>query len=298
MYLHAARSFAGLSMSQHDTVSSNSVENQSHVTTFCSFADTCSPKFGILKNVLGMKFDRASRHPDTDDGEYNPSSTCTQDVLGHQVARLVSMGYQVNHFVMNSEDYGSCQRRERAISNMVAPGFTPIEKSSATYGMPAARENGPILPDEEDRSSLTPFRSFNSGDGMEDLPSVDIVHACLLFPDHRLPYNASGKITREYAQETLDESEMPYGERTRLRKCCLAPTMRTTNNRQSKRRGPWLHWQEHRLLTVPEARWDPAALRNTSSLLPTPAHTPDLERSSESEVNPVRYTIRELRRAR
>lgn len=37
-------------------------------------------------------------------------------------------------------------------------------------------------------------------------------------------------------------------------KCCPIPTIRTRNSEQTKGWGPYLHWREHRLLTVQDAR--------------------------------------------
>ena len=190
-----------------------------------------------------------------DDDEFEGSSASSQNVqnvLSYLVTCLVSMGYQVNHFLMSSEEYGSCQKRERLILTIATPGLAPIKKPSATHGAPVARESGTILPGLEDHCSYTPFRKINPGDIMEDLPRVDIVQACLQFPGHRLLDNASEEIRRRYAHipmVALSHSEKPY-KTPRYCKCCPMGTIRTQNNRQSQGRGPYLHWSEHRQLTI------------------------------------------------
>lgn len=171
-------------MLQSDTASSSSLENAAHVTSFCSFADMYRPKFSILENIRSIKFDRSSRQqsPEADDDdEFDQSSTSPQNVLRRLVACLVSVGYQVNHFLMHSEDYGSCQRRERLILTIAVPGSPPIKKPNATHGTPAAQPTGTILADEEDHCSYTPFRKINCGDGTGDLPRVDMFKRASLF---------------------------------------------------------------------------------------------------------------------
>ena len=152
---------------------------------------------------------------------------------------------------MNSEDYGSYQRRGRLILTIAAPSLPPLQKPSVTHGTPAART---ILPDKESRCSYTPFRKIDFGDGTLGLPHVDIVQACIQFPDHRLPNNTLRETRREFAQIPLGHSEKPYREHKRICECCPMPTIRTTNTRQNEEWGPYLHWREHRLLTVQDAR--------------------------------------------
>ena len=136
--IHVVLNLAGFSTCQQERASSKSVKNASYVTIFCSFTDIHRSKLGIFENVCSIKHGKAPRRQNLqmDDDEFEGSSASSQNVqnvLSYLVTCLVSMGYQVNHFLMSSEEYGSCQKRERLILTIATPGLAPIKKPSATH---------------------------------------------------------------------------------------------------------------------------------------------------------------------
>jgi site-specific DNA-cytosine methylase len=122
----------------------------------------------------------------TDEKTSRPA-TQSGSVLSRMIACLVSMGYQVNYFKMHSEKYGSYQRRQRIILTIAAPGLTPIAEPKATHNtLEACKVNHKSkvtkLPE---KCTHAPFKQFNAGDGIGDLPHIDrgTVHECIQFPD-------------------------------------------------------------------------------------------------------------------
>jgi len=89
-----------------------SIQNASHISTFCSFVDLYRPEYAILENVVSM----ASTRTGFED----------QNVLSQVVASLVSMGYQVNQFIIDAWNYGSAQQRSRVFLTIAAPGLEPM----------------------------------------------------------------------------------------------------------------------------------------------------------------------------
>jgi DNA (cytosine-5)-methyltransferase 1 len=121
-----------------------------------------------------------------------------QKVLSQLVACLVSMGYQVNQYIMDSWTYGSCQRRSRIILTIAAPGLEAITQHphthSRSYEDTRARSLG-MLPNGErfgDREHYaTPFPYISASEATADLPDIGNgnVQTCVPFPDHRLAAN-------------------------------------------------------------------------------------------------------------
>jgi site-specific DNA-cytosine methylase len=116
--------------------SEQSLTNASHITTFCTAVDVYRPLYGILENVVNMASTRAGLEE--------------QNVLSQLVACLVSMGYQVNQYIMDSWTYGSCQQRSRIILTIAAPGLEPIlqrpHTHSRSYVDTKARSLGKLRP--------------------------------------------------------------------------------------------------------------------------------------------------------
>ncbi len=176
----------GFSALQQDFFSEQSLRNASHITTFCSFVDLYRPLYGVLENVVNM----ASTRKGLED----------QNVLSQLVAYLVSIGYQVNQYIMDAWNYGSAQHRCRVFLTIAAPGLNLISQPRHTHSRPyeetAGRSLG-TLPNGErfgDREHyLTLFPYVSAGEITADLPKIGNgqVQTCIPFLDHHLsqPYN-------------------------------------------------------------------------------------------------------------
>ena len=155
----------GFSALQHNISSDQSLTYASHVTTFCTAVDLYRPLYGVLENVVNMASTR-TRFED-------------QNVLSQLIACLVSMGYRVNQYIMDSWTYGSCQRRSRIIVTIAAPGLEPIlqrpHTHSLSYEGTAGRSLG-MLPNGEkfgDREHYaTPFPIVSAQEATAELPSI------------------------------------------------------------------------------------------------------------------------------
>ncbi|KAF2997388.1 DNA methyltransferase Dim-2 [Curvularia kusanoi] len=277
----------GFSSLQTDKKSEKSLVNISHATSFCSFTDLFRPSYAILENVqeigarikggkiqLEAENDTTADTESTEDTDSSEGTDLIEDteltedisddksqhdsVLARLIACLVSMGYQVNHFKMNSMKYGSCQGRLRLILTVAAPGLTPIAEPERTHSkLDACKVNHTSSADFSNKRecSHAPFRQVSAEDGIGDLPDIDTgtVHECIPFPDHRLP-NWSSEATRDAAAlpPILDHC-VPRKQHKRMCKCCPLATVTTTNGRVSGW-GAGLHWTQPRPLTIHEAR--------------------------------------------
>ena len=207
-----------------------------------------------------------------------------QKVLSQLVACLVSMGYQVNQCIMDSWNYGSCQRRSRIILTIAAPGLETIRQQPHTHSRSYEETKGQSLgklPNGEhfgDREHYaTPFPYVSAQEATEDLPDIGNgnVQTCVQFPDHRLsrpssvrdrklleciPVNPPGSGYNQAVQLGL----VPHVLRTekketaksyqRIKADDLIPTITTAICIQDSRNGAAVHWREPRPLSILEAR--------------------------------------------
>ncbi len=219
----------------------------------------------MFENVQGLGFNQDGKNTreipnlEVDEDESDEKETQFLTVLPQLIACLVSMGYQVHKFDMNGENYGSIQHRPRLIITIVAPGLSPIVIPPDTHGTletVQATHQPDEYPLDKQKYSHVPFRRLNSQDGTQDLPDIGtgVVHACIPFPDHRLPYFNSAKTRRELAQIPPSYSTRPHPKGLRICKCCPMPTIRTNNKKQSEGYQPSVHWDQDRLLTILDAR--------------------------------------------
>ena len=251
-------------------LSEQSITYASHITTFCTAVDVYRPLYGVLENVVNM----ASTRKGLED----------QKVLSQLVACLVSMGYQVNQYIMDSWNYGSCQRRSRIILTIAAPGLEPMSQKphthSRSYEETRARSLG-LLPNGErfgDREHYaTPFPYVSAQDATEDLPDIGNgnVQTCVQFPDHRLsrpssvrdrklleciPVYPPGSGYDQAVQLGLVPSALRTGKKEtrksyqRIEADDLIPTITTAICIQDSRNGASVHWREPRPLSIHEAR--------------------------------------------
>ena len=267
-FIAAGSPCPGFSSLQNDWLSPKSLQNASHISTFCSFVDVYRPLYGILENVVNM----ASTRKGYED----------QNVLSQVVASLVSMGYQVNQYIMDAWCYSSKQQRSRLILTIAAPGLNPILQPWHTNRRAHEDTKGRCLgwlPNGERFGQRqyypTPFAHVPAGAVSAGLPAIgnSLVQTCVPFPDHRLPASSTrdervlltcipknppgcgyGDAERLglLPKRLPDKSNgRPY---TRIKKAGLIPTITTSVTMRAKYNGASVHWGEDRSISILEAR--------------------------------------------
>ncbi|KAH7080721.1 S-adenosyl-L-methionine-dependent methyltransferase [Paraphoma chrysanthemicola] len=261
----------GFSVLQQNFLSDQSLRNASHISTLCSFVDVYRPEYAVLENVVSM----ASTRTGFED----------QNVLSQVVACFVSMGYQVNQYIMDSWSYGSGQHRCRVFLTIAAPGLQPILQPPHTHSRPYEETTGRSLgwlPNGQKFGEReyypTPFPYVTAGSISSDLPSIGNgnVQACIPFPDHRVSKAPSRRDRAIIACIPVDPPGYGYKEAfnlgllpeaiqisakkemgkafRRIKEVGLIPTITTGLNIQDARNGACVHWREHRPITILDAR--------------------------------------------
>ncbi|KAF2877853.1 S-adenosyl-L-methionine-dependent methyltransferase [Massariosphaeria phaeospora] len=268
-FLAAGSPCPGFSSMQQDWRSPESLRNASHVTTFCSFVDVYRPEYAILENVVHMSVTRKGYEK--------------EQVLAQIIGCLVALGYQVNQWIMDSWSYGSAQRRSRLFISIAAPGLPPIIQPWHTHSHPdhvVGRSLGRLsngLRFGERERYATPFQYVTAGDVTGDLPIIGNGHvqSCVPFPDHRLsgPMSRHDRYLTEHIPtqpagqgyaEAIKLGQMPQSLRKnwreigkayrRINRAGLIPTIKTKVSPQDSRGDAVIHWDEHRTITIQEAR--------------------------------------------
>jgi DNA (cytosine-5)-methyltransferase 1 len=246
------------------------MKNASHISTFCSFVDLYRPEYAILENVVNM----ASTRTGFED----------QNVLSQLVACLVSMGYQVNQYIMDAWSYGSAQQRSRVFLTIAAPGLEPIIQPWHTHSLlkkdTAARNLGK-LPNGQRFGARehypTPFAHVSAREVTSDLPNIGnaSVQICIPQPDHRV---SQPPVPRERAllqcipkqppacgyREAYHLGLIPHSLQRpgkevgkafrRVKEVGLFPTITTNLSNQDSRNGATIHWLQDRPITILDAR--------------------------------------------
>jgi site-specific DNA-cytosine methylase len=259
----------GFSTLQQDWLSTKSLRNASHVTTFCSFVETYRPKYALLENVVNMACTRVGYEEER--------------VLSQIIACLVSMGYQVQQFIMSAWNYGSPQHRSRLILSIAAPGLPLLTPPPVTHSHPKGYRsrtigdllNGQKFGAQDEGPAPLPFVSALKATA--HLPNIGTgaVKGCIKYPDHRLyrpinlkertiikhiPKNPPGQGLAEASKLGLVPHEL-YANRKeigqaykRIKKDGLFPTVITRPSPHDARAGPGVHWAQDRPITIEEAR--------------------------------------------
>jgi DNA (cytosine-5)-methyltransferase 1 len=269
-FIAAGSPCPGFSALQQHFLSEQSLRNASHISTFCSYVDLYRPLYGVLENVVNMASTRVGYED--------------QNVLSQVVACLVSMGYQCNQYIMDAWSYGSAQQRSRLILAIAAPGLEPIAQPWHTHARPYEDTSGKCLgrlPNGErfgEREHYpTPFAYISAatvGDGLPDI-GTGIVQTCIPFPDHRvpglpthkkralvkcIPRQPPGCGYKEAAQRglvptLLKDPRQDIGKAyRRIKANGLVPCITTGCSIRDSRNGAVLHWDQHRTISVLEAR--------------------------------------------
>ena len=260
----------GFSTLQQNFTSPQSIKNASHITTICSYVDIYRPEYAILENVVSVAHTRKGFED--------------QNVLSQLVAFFVSLGYQVNQYIMDAWTFGSCQRRSRLILTIAAPGLDMIQQPPHTHSLPpddtAARSLG-TLPNGQRFGGRecypTPHTHVAASAATSDLPNIGNgnVQTCISYPSHRvsaqptrkerallevIPHIPPGCGYKEaYKQGIIPPGLQKPGKESgrayqRIRKAALIPTITTALCIQDSRNGATVHWQQDRPITIMEAR--------------------------------------------
>lgn len=168
----------GFSSLQPDKQSEQSLRNCSLVAAVVSMVDFYTPEYMVLENVTGL----ASQPKDRPD----------LNVFSQVLCCLVSMGYQVQQYLMDPTNYGSCQSRARIFIIATAPNCTPLSEPPVTHSDSSSRiraigkaSNG--LPFGQRKNPVAPFLPISIREATEDLPDIADSHVqtCIPYPDHR-----------------------------------------------------------------------------------------------------------------
>ena len=249
-----------------------SLFNVSMVASVVAFIDFYRPKYALLENVKGIA-----------------TGSNVNNVLAQIICSLVGLGYQVRTFVLEAWNFGSPQSRSRVFISVSAPGMLSLPEPPLSHSHPETIRGGSLgktangLHSISRFSTITPFDYVTSAEATSDLPETDGRTACIPFPDHkesrslstlarvglssvpRFPGGCSfvRATERGYmpeAQKTAWSWNNPIRSRSashswqRVRRNALMPTILTRQTPEDGVCGNSVNWDEHRLLTVQEAR--------------------------------------------
>ena len=264
----AGSSCIGFSSANPNKGNEHGLLNESLVASVLAFIDFYRPKYVVIENVKGMAHG---------------------DVLSQVTSCLVGIGYQVRTSCMDAWSFGCPQKRSRIIITSAAPGLMPLPEPAHTHSHPEKTMNGSLgktangLPIGSRTASRTPFRYVTSVEATKDLPATDARITCIPFPDHRMSralavtgWIRASSIPRFPGGcsflKAVKEGVMPKPQidafswdnkvRTRqdsrswqrVRRNSLMPTIMTAPRPDDGAGGACLHWDEHGLLTIMEAR--------------------------------------------
>lgn len=204
-----------------------------------------------------------------------------QNVLSQVVACLISTGYQVNQYIMDTWSYGSSQHRSRLFMTVAAPGLDPIAQPWHTHSRSHEQILGKSfgrLPNGqrfgEREYYPTPFPQLTAAALTSDVPDIGDgnVLTCIPFPDHCtvcppgrsdrailqcIPSGSSYK--GAFDLELIPSSLHKLGREntkgyTRIKSSGLIPCITTGQSLQASQNGAIVHWSEDRPITLLEAR--------------------------------------------
>lgn len=212
-----------------------------------------------------------------------------QNPLAQIICALVGLGYQVRTFCLDAWNFGSPQSRSRIFISCAAPGLVPLPEPYHTHSHPKDISGASLgktangLSTSTRYSTPTPFNFVTSQDATKDLPFTDSRIPCIRFPDHRTSRNLSPldrvriSCIRRYPGgsnfiTSYREGYMPQAQINafnwhqtiqsgkfskswqRIRRNARMPTLMTAQRPEDGYNGQCLHWEQHRLLTIREAR--------------------------------------------
>ncbi|KAI9874758.1 MAG: DNA methyltransferase Dim-2 [Pleopsidium flavum] len=250
----------------------------SMVASVAAFIDFYRPKYALLENVTSMA--------------QNREKNSDENVFSQMLCALVAMGYQVGQFHLDAWSFGSAQSRSRLFICVAAPGLhlpthpalSHSHLSKTTQRSLGKAANG--LGFGLRQFGATPFEYVTAAEATCDLPYIGDtrVSTCVRYPDHRtsrtestrtrvliarvprFPYGQTfmtayllGRMNKPQIDENVLKDRVRGSAQSRswgrLKPDGLFPTITTGIRPQDGRSGgTTIHWNEHRLLTIMEAR--------------------------------------------
>lgn len=246
--------------------------HESMVASVLAFIDFYRPKYALMENVKGMA---------VGDDKHN--------VLAQVVCCLVGLGYQVRTYCLDAWSFGCAQSRSRIIISIAASGVTPLPEPALTHSHPDGVYGGSLgktangLRIASRTTGRTPFKYVTSAEATIDLPATDARTTCVPFPDHRMSRTLSVtgwvrvssvprfpggcSFVKAYKQGYMPQTQIDdfnWDNKIRSRpdskswqrvsRNSLMPTVMTEPRPHDGAGGTCLHWNDHRLLTIMEAR--------------------------------------------
>lgn len=254
-----------------------------------TFLEHYQPQYAVFENVVGMgaRLKNPTRTPDKDKDYVGDSA------FAQLICCIVALGYQVQANIMDAWSYGSAQARSRIIICITAPGKMPLKHPERTHEHPMGTKTRGITRGTNGLNigsrvfGLVPFPFVSAAEATKDLPETIIIRPCIPFPDHRLgvrtrlvetvvpwiprnigsnscSYNKAKKAgilppaIVDRVSTTFRNNKMwsssDHNGMGRLRADKLFPTITTVVSPLNAKNGAFLHWREHRILSVQEAR--------------------------------------------
>jgi len=266
----------GLSNLQPNKQHDDSLRNTSLVASVAGFIDAYRPQYAILENVPPMA---------------NTIQATGENVFSQLLCALVGMGYQVNQYLLDAWSFGDSQSRGRLFVVVSAPGLEPLAHPNLTHAHPTnvpARSLGRAINGEkfgERKFVPTAFNSIPASESVKDLPWVDEsrVQTCIPFPDHRIarierplirgqilmvpvaPLGSTfaqaiikGLVSQPQLEEASRHTALRHAKNSRswsrIHPDKVFPTITTRIVPADALCGTVLHWEQHRVISVMEAR--------------------------------------------
>ncbi|KAI9885267.1 MAG: hypothetical protein M1823_002936 [Watsoniomyces obsoletus] len=276
-FISAGSPCQGFSNVNQQRSNEKSLRNSSLVASVAAFVDFYRPKYALLENVVAM----ASK------GKKNQD----HNVFSQLLCALVGMGYQVQQFNLDAWSFGSPQSRSRLFVSIAAPGLPlPPHPPLSHSHPPQTRDRGLGVAANGLSFGLrhfetTPFEYVTAAEGAAGLPWVGDARTqtCIPHPDHRnsrhelnlkrlqiqqIPIAPRGQsfmtaaIQGRLGQPQLNEYRWDNKFKVATNSRCwkrvdpnaLMPTITTAAQPSCGFTGTILHWDQHRLLTIMEAR--------------------------------------------
>ncbi|KAL9126610.1 MAG: hypothetical protein Q9217_004367 [Psora testacea] len=271
-FIAAGSPCQGFSLANPNKGSDRGLFNESMVASVVSFIDFYKPKYALLENVKGMAIGGDDRN-----------------VLAAVTCAFLGIGYQVRTFALDAWSFGSAQSRSRIFISVTAPGLTPLLQPPLTHAHPEDVVGGSLgrtangLHTSARYTTPTPFDYISALEATKDLPSTEARLSCVRYPDHRMSRNLStlnrvrmsciprfpagsgfltahtrGFMPQVQVDNYMWSNQIRAGKQSRawsrLKRTRLMPTVMTAAKPDDGVSGTCLHWDDHRLLTILEAR--------------------------------------------
>ncbi|KAI9676950.1 MAG: DNA methyltransferase Dim-2 [Caeruleum heppii] len=276
-YIVAGSPCVGFSVANQNRSSEASLRNCSLVASVAAFIDFYRPKYALLENVISMAT-KGARHQD-------------ENVFSQVLCCLVGMGYQVQQFNLDAWSFGSPQSRSRIFISIAAPGLQLPPHPVISHSHPEGKKDRALgvasngVPFGRRRFESTPFQHVTAEKATRDLPHIGDARTqtCIPHPDHRNSRFESGLVRTQISHIPV----MPRGQsfisayhRGRLSQPEIDAFTWSNKFKASKKSRAWqridpngllpcittsatpgcsfsgtiLHWDQHRLLSILEAR--------------------------------------------